>query len=1343
MKVHHIPCGTPVNESEELAIRHLCDRLRSTQGDGEWLLVTNHAFSVSPRAQSDEIDMIIIGPPGVRVIEIKHWQPRWINENGSTVDFEAERVMAKARKVGTTLRNRHRDLPHVDAGLLITTKPSELKSLADKIRRGVVLYTLDDWREVANVDSPVRITEEQVRAIARAIEPRIQTVLDGSMARFAGLVNLKLQSPKEERYHRIYSAIAPVTRDKVILHLYDYSASSEKQVDKRARRECEVLHALQRYPWAPRILDSFQEVKGYPGEMCFFTIVDPAAPSLAARKVDHKWTTNQRLNFARDAVEALRELHGIPMEDGGLVHRNLNPDTIRVQHDGSPLFTGFHLTRVPADISISGGVSLSDELKQAAAPEVRDNGLAAADQRSDVYSLCLSLHDLFAEDDDYSACEAVQVLTAGLKTDPQERAGLSEISLKLGELVGIPPPLPEVPPVRFWSEGLLLSFRNRRYRVVTRLGSGGIGTTFKVVEIDPETDQECGPFVAKTVNNAIDRKRVLRAYTRARPHLSHHASLSTIYEVSESWSEDGITALLRWNEGVPLAEFTGLFPELAENLGEADPEQLAVRWLRDLLGGLECLHHAGLIHGDVSLKNIIVKNSQVVLTDYDFVTGIGESATIAATPLYSAPLDGGERIAARSDDIYALAASFFHLITGMEPFQHPTPEHKKLGLNWAEAGKGQYPVLAGLLERATHQDPAARFQTVADALKALKEAGTGDGAGTEHDEETDIDHEVDDLKMRPGEVEWLTWLLQSYPGSRYGNQETRGLDTEFASKTYVDTGLEESLLSDVRDRKARLVVLCGNAGDGKTALLQRLAGQLGLGQVKSSERILKKVLAGNLQVCINLDGSASWQGRSADDLLDEFMGSFHDGAPEDDIVHLLAINDGRLLEWISGVEGRIGRSTTLTQTLESLLRGEETEEAPYLRFINLNHRSLVGGITEDHRDVQTRFLERLVDQLYGGESTSDIWKPCMTCTARERCEVFRAMQLFGPEKIPTKVDAGIRIRARARLFEALQAVHLRGEIHITARELRAALVFALFGLHSCSDYHNESTEVLQPYWDRMFDPLAVGRQGELLEELVRFDPGLEAHAFIDRYLSSPLDSDTAGPAPHYGSSQPLESSRRRAYFEWTEDHVLGVGGDRDALALARGENLRLFRDLALLRAGEEVGATELCARLCRGISGLEDLPRQALERPSVVPLRVTPRTPTETAFWVEKPLHSFILSADVPPAAEGLDRLHRQVWLTYRYRDGQTESLRMGADLFHLLLELAEGYQLGDVSSDDTFAHLAIFIQRISREDERRLMAWNPMQDDAIFSLTATEESRDGGPRQILRLKPVKEGRVS
>ena len=587
-------------------------------------------------------------------------------------------------------------------------------------------------------------------------------------------------------------------------------------------------------------------------------------------------------------------------------------------------------------------------------------------------------------------------------------------------------------------------------------------------------------------------------------------------------------------------------------------------------------------------------------------------------------------------------------------------------------------------------------------------------------------------------MSWLKSLLQSYPGSLWGNSETRGLDSDFAGKTYVETHLEEVLFEDIVEQRVRLVILCGNAGDGKTALLQHLAKSLGLDVQTSATRILevKPEKENDLTVRMNLDGSASWKGRSADDLLDEFLEPFQEGRPSDDIVHLLAINDGRLLEWIETVEERQGE-TPLTKDLTDFLLSQAPPSDSHIRFVDLNQRSLVGGATEDGKDgktIDTRFLDRLVDSLYGREHASDIWKPCQTCSAQERCEVFRATRTFGSDRLADEV---VHARARQRLFKALQAVHLRGETHITMRELRAALIYILFGIHFCSDYHKGVDGSESPTWrtysERAFSPVSPARQGDVLRELARLDPALEAHPRIDRSLLHPPSTDDDSDLPRYDGLS-LEEARRRAYFEWPAEGEKRLPGDPYAPGLARGSNLHRFRSLAI---NDDPG--DLTKRLCAGISRLETLPPEALDRPgavSTVPLKITPRTPTETAFWVEKSLRDFRLEADLV-AAEGLERLHRQAFLIYRYHDGREERLRLGAELFHLLLELSDGYQLGDASTDDTFAHLSIFVQRLVQEDHRQMFSWNPMREDTIFEVAARIDHTGPESRQRMEITPL------
>jgi len=565
VRVTVFPCGAAVNESEAAAIDRLTRELQNVGGDGEWILLTNLAFSVTHQFQSDEIDIIAIGPPGVRVIEVKHWATGWVESHTDLVEQEADKVTNKARKIGTTLRRVVSDLPRVDGAILLTQPPSKVKRLADRQVRGVTLHSLKQWKDAVGFDGPRVLSARQVTSLSRALAPKSAVAVDGSLRRLAGYVNLELQTPKEQRDHRVYKGSHPARRDRVVLHLYDLSASDDKNAEVKAKREADALGRLQLHPWAPRILDSWQDAPGYAGEMFFFTVVDPAAPCIEDRANDATWNSISRLLFARDAVRALNELHHEGAPDEPLVHRNLTPQTILVRHDNSPIFTGFDRTKIPSDISVASSSIPASHSPQSISPEVQTQGLAAADQRSDVYSLCACLSGLFTGETDEVSSRPTEILAGGLAEQREQRSGLPELDAALSQLLGDSVPPPPAPPARFWTEDQTIRFHGGDYRIVTRLGSGGVGTTFKVVELDRSTGEELGTYVAKVAHEAETGQRVLKAYGLSRSHLGRHEALSPIHEFAREWHENDFIALLGWIEGTPLNEFTGVFPLVAED----------------------------------------------------------------------------------------------------------------------------------------------------------------------------------------------------------------------------------------------------------------------------------------------------------------------------------------------------------------------------------------------------------------------------------------------------------------------------------------------------------------------------------------------------------------------------------------------------------------------------------------------------------------------------------------------------------------------------------------------------------------------------------------------------------
>ena len=336
--------------------------------------------------------------------------------------------------------------------------------------RGVPLYTLNDWRKAVGLEGKPVLAPELVARLARRLAPKCSVAIDGSLRRLAGYTNLELQSPRDERFHRVYRGIHPIRQDRVVLHLYDLSATEERNAEKKARREFEALHRVQRYPWAPRILDSFQAAPGYAGEMFFFTVVDPAAPTLEDRAADRNWDTEARLAFACGALSALAELHAGGTEGEPLVHRNLTPRTILVRHDNTPVFTGFQYTKIPASASVAPPGPPSEPDEAVVAPEVRQQGLGAADQRSDVYSLCTCLEILFkgqAGNESQQALEiqALEILEKGKTEDPEYRSPVKELEAELRQLLGGGAPRVPPPPARYWTEEQTIEFNGRQYRI--------------------------------------------------------------------------------------------------------------------------------------------------------------------------------------------------------------------------------------------------------------------------------------------------------------------------------------------------------------------------------------------------------------------------------------------------------------------------------------------------------------------------------------------------------------------------------------------------------------------------------------------------------------------------------------------------------------------------------------------------------------------------------------------------------------------------------------------------------------------------------------------------------------
>ena len=721
MKTKVVCCGAAVNKSEVTARRVIEAGLRKAEGSDEWLLLTNLQFTDKKRRPPFEIDIVAIGPPGVRLVEVKHWNDHFIRTHPDVVEQEAARLVDKTKRARSAVREALGCDPRaIHYSIFLTRGESQTKNSARSEFNGVRLHPLKDWDHAIGLWEPKVLTADAVQAAGECLAPsETQAAVSGKLRPVAGNRDLHPLKPVEEQFHRIYKGRREESDESIELHLYDLSAE-DGDASTKATRAWDCVRLLAEFSWSPKIVDSYQRVPGYAGELYFFTFADPGSVAVARQAADDKWGSEPRLAFAREAVQALTELHSAYADGEAIVHRNLSPETILVRPDNSPVLTGFQIARIPDASKTVSTAQREDQCgSEYTAPEVRRHGLQAAGQRSDIFSLCKSLSIVFARRQDAMACRALEILDRGTAEEPLDRCDLGSMRDAIDGLLGRPLPLPPAPPAQDWASGQDVSVGGNLYRVRDRVGSGGVGITFQVDKVIRPNEKLIGPYSGKVVPDAAIGPQVLASYEQVRPHARH--PLAAVLETAPEWAANNFVAIMRWVEGSTLLDIAGCLEELALELAEPSEEALAHRWLCEVCDGLDALHRNDLCHGDVSPSNLIASERSIVLTDYDCAGRSGEPAMSPGTIDYCAPQSREDSPLSASNDIYALAASFFHALFDREPFRREGDLIKQRGLAWLEDDRSRVPAIAPFLDRATDPDPERRFASASEALAALRE----------------------------------------------------------------------------------------------------------------------------------------------------------------------------------------------------------------------------------------------------------------------------------------------------------------------------------------------------------------------------------------------------------------------------------------------------------------------------------------------------------------------------------------------------------------------------------------------------------------------------------------------
>jgi serine/threonine-protein kinase len=170
-------------------------------------------------------------------------------------------------------------------------------------------------------------------------------------------------------------------------------------------------------------------------------------------------------------------------------------------------------------------------------------------------------------------------------------------------------------------------------------------------------------------------------------------------------------------------------------------EKEAVEIVIQVAEALQHAHAKGLVHRDVKPKNVMITHDGVVkLADMGLARAMSDKEAAEAeagkafgTPYYISPEQiRGDKEIGPPADIYALGATFYHMLTGTVPFEAKNPAEvmrKHLKADLVPPDHVNAKLSAGVsevIEMMMAKDPKARYQNCTDLLLDLRAIRKGE-----------------------------------------------------------------------------------------------------------------------------------------------------------------------------------------------------------------------------------------------------------------------------------------------------------------------------------------------------------------------------------------------------------------------------------------------------------------------------------------------------------------------------------------------------------------------------------------------------------------------------------------
>ncbi len=255
-----------------------------------------------------------------------------------------------------------------------------------------------------------------------------------------------------------------------------------------------------------------------------------------------------------------------------------------------------------------------------------------------------------------------------------------------------------------------------RYLIKRRLGVGGYALVYQGVHKSLDM-----PVAIKMMRHdmAMDEDFIesFRKEARIVANLNHK-NIVRVYDIEEQYRT--LFIMMEYLEGQSLEA-------LMESAGRLPPARVT-NILYQLCNGLAYAHKQGIVHQDVKPDNIfLLPGDEVKILDFGLACPSGSTSCNMAGTVYYMPPEQieGEQVDSRSD-IYALGITAFEMAVGRRPY----PEHDLLALEDMHCEEDipdpgdlvpDLPqALRDFIIKACSRDPEDRFQSAAEAMKALE-----------------------------------------------------------------------------------------------------------------------------------------------------------------------------------------------------------------------------------------------------------------------------------------------------------------------------------------------------------------------------------------------------------------------------------------------------------------------------------------------------------------------------------------------------------------------------------------------------------------------------------------------